>query len=647
MPEISASLSKPELLSPVGDRECLRAAVGNGADAVYLGTREFNARIFARNFSLEELGQAIRYAHSRGVRVYLTLNTLVKNHEIKSFFRVLTQAYEIGIDGVIIQHVSFLGIIKKNFPGLSVFMSTQAAIGNASAASLLKSADRIILPRELPLDEIKRIIQSGAKVEVFVHGALCFSYSGLCLFSSFVSERSGNRGCCAQLCRQRYNGCYLLSTRELCLVRQIPELIKAGITGFKIEGRMRSPLYVAVATRLYRKAIDSFLAGNFTLPRKEMAEMEVVFNREFTEGFICGETDLIAPEKPMNRGAFLGTAEGGEVVLQRSLAIGDGVGIWRDGEVSGAVIKRIFLAGRQVESASAGARVNPGFDMENGTRIYLTSSPGIKIAPDFVIKRQPISQPERRKINVTLPAIAPAKAPSSKLLVKAYSLKEAKESLDAGADLVFYNVFSPDFPAGEPWLGAYLPRIINDGELTRAIELLREKRPAAILTGNLGFLPQRAEFRVPVYLDYSLNAFNDLDLHYLRRYEATPILSPELSLKEMSEMQNKNAVVFCHGDIVLVNTMIELKDKNLIDEKGNVFPVRRENSYWQILNSRPFGMFNDIHKLIDAGFSQFFIDRESQGARFAALYRRLLKENVPDRRLRKGHTAGHLYRPVR
>ena len=299
----------PELLAPAGDRDALIAALDNGADAVYLGISEFNARIKARNFSWEELGRAIATSHHRGVRVYLTLNILIKNEETGRFFTLLARAYGMGIDGVIIQHASFVRTIKDHFPALAVFLSTQAAAGNRATAELLRGADRIILPRELTLDEISHITAAGIPTEVFVHGALCYSYSGLCLFSSFVGSRSGNRGSCAQLCRQKYNGAYPLSTRELCLVRRLPEMIAAGVSGFKIEGRMRSPLYVAVATRLYRKAIDSYYRGNFTPPPKEMAEIEVVFNREFTEGFLDKGANLLATEKPMNRGAFLGVIE--------------------------------------------------------------------------------------------------------------------------------------------------------------------------------------------------------------------------------------------------------------------------------------------------------------------------------------------------
>jgi collagenase-like PrtC family protease len=649
----SASFTlKPELLSPAGDWESMRAAIANGADAVYLGTREFNARVNAKNFSLEELGQAVSYCHGQGVRIYLTMNTLVKNSELQRFFDTLSRVYALGIDGVILQHLSFVEIVKKNFLDLAVFVSTQGAIGNTASASLLKSADRIILPREMPLSEIKKIVSSGIKVEIFVHGALCFSSSGLCLFSSFVSGRSGNRGCCAQLCRQKYNNEYPLSTKELCLVRKIPEFIKAGITAFKIEGRMRSPLYVAVATRLYRKAIDSFLSGEFQVPQKELEEIEIVFNREFTEGLISGEKELISPEKPMNRGANLGIIENGEIVLKYPVAVGDGLGIWNRESVTGAVVQEISREGRKVESAGAGERVNLGIGAKDGARIYLTSSPRLKIAPDFTIRREPIKTSPRRQVQVILPRIVKQRAPLlQRFMAKAYSLAEARDIAKSEADIVFYDIFAPDFPEPGEWkertaLGAYLPRIMNDAELSRSIALLGRKKPGAILTGNIGFLARRAVFSQPVYLDYSLNVFNDLDSLFCRNHDVIPILSPELSMVELTGFKDRQAVIFCHGDVVLVNTKIEIEGDKLSDEKGYVFPVRKEGSYWQILNSRPFGMFNDIRKLRTIGFNQFYIDLKGESASSVLLYRNILKQPVPDRRMRKGYTAGHIYKGV-
>lgn len=638
-------------MSPAGDWDCLLAAVQNGADAVYLGVKEFNARLYTRNFAIEELGKVVSQSHHSGVRVYLTLNTLVKNHEIGAFFNVLSKAYLAGVDGVIIQHIGFLDIIKQNFPGLAVFISTQGAIGNVSSALLVKSADRVVLPRELPLDEIKKFIEAGVRTEVFVHGALCFSYSGKCLFSSFVGSRSGNRGSCAQLCRQKYNGAYPLSTKELCLVKRIPELIDAGISGFKIEGRMRSPLYVAVATRLYRKAIDSYLNGNFVLPQKEMEEIEVVFNREFTEGFVARAMGLTSPKKPMNRGAFLGEVKSGKVVVQRTLAVGDGVGIWSQGEVTGSIIKEMFIGGRKVQSAVRGDEVSLGLKIGEDANIYLTSSHSIKIETGLTVKRLPIAAPERKRVQVVLPEVRSCKSAKSNLLVRAYSLSEAVESASAGADIVFLDIFSPEFPDAHDWrqgalLGAYLPRIMNETELSSALELLRKKTPAAILTGNLGFLPVRTEFNVPVFVDYSLNTFNDLDIRFFKKYNATPLISPELSLTELAQLKDKDVVIFCHGDIALVNTKINPGVNKLVDEKDSVFRVRKEDGYWQILNSRPFGLFDDIYKLQENGFTQYFMDRQGKEANSVQLYIRLLKHETVNRKARKGYTSGHLYRPV-
>jgi collagenase-like PrtC family protease len=642
----------PELLSPAGDWASLQAAVMNGADAVYLGTREFNARVHAKNFNLDELARAVSYCHNQGVRVYVAMNILIKNNEIQRFFEILSRVYAAGCDGVILQHISFIDIIKNNYPDLAVFVSTQSAIGNTASATIVKRADRIILPREMTLVEIKKIVDAGIKVEVFVHGALCFSYSGLCLFSSFVSGRSGNRGCCAQICRQKFIDNYPLSTKELCLVRRVPDLIKAGITAFKIEGRMRSPLYVAVATRLYRKAIDSFLAGEFQAPPKELAEIEIVFNREFTEGMLSGEKQLISPAKPMNRGALLGAIEEGQITLRRSVAVGDGLGIWGKGSVTGAVVQEISRGSAQVNTAGSGERVNLHIGAKEGSLVYLTSSPLITLEPDFRVNRSPIKTASRPPVRPILPRVVKQKAPPlQRFLSRAYSMAEAREIAKSEADIVFYDIFAPDFPEVGVWaertiFGAYVPRILNDSELARAIALLSRKRPGAILTGNLGLLTRRAIINVPVYLDYSLNIFNDIDALFCRRYQAVPILSPELSLVELTNFKDREVVIFCHGNIVLVNTKIEIKEEKLVDEKGLEFTARKEDGYWQILNSRPFGLFNDIRKLRTIGFNQFFVDQQYKSAGYIQLYRDILKQPVKDRRERRGFTSGHLYKGV-
>ena len=286
-------MKKIELLSPAGSMANLKAAVSKGADAVYLGMQRFSARNFATNFNDKYLEEAINICKSNNVKVYLAMNTLIKNHEIKDFFNQLSFAYSKGIDSVIIQEISLIDIIKKNYPDLNIHISTQAGVMNKEYANLLKNADRITLARELKEEEIKTIRDNFQKeLEIFCHGALCASMSGQCLFSSLLGGRSANRGKCAQPCRKRYNNEYLLSTKELCLIEQIPTIINLGIDAIKIEGRMRAPYYVATTTEIYRKAIDSFYQGNFKISKETITKLQGAFSREFTEGKFKDSPDM-------------------------------------------------------------------------------------------------------------------------------------------------------------------------------------------------------------------------------------------------------------------------------------------------------------------------------------------------------------------
>ncbi|MFH1229765.1 MAG: U32 family peptidase [Candidatus Aenigmatarchaeota archaeon] len=281
-------MKKIELLSPAGSLPSLKAAICSGADAVYLGMNKFNARGSAVNFSEEDFADAIKLAKSNNVKVYLTMNTLIKNSEIKEFFEQLEYAYCNGIDAVIVQDPSFIEIIKNGFPGLRVHMSTQAGVMNSGHANLFSEADRINLARESSKENIKSIKDNfGKEIEIFVHGALCISVSGSCLFSSLMGG-SGNRGKCVQPCRKFYNDSYLLSTKELCLIDKIPEIIGLGVDSIKIEGRMRTPYYVATTTAIYRQAIDMFYKGNFKITDAMRDELRNAFSREFTEGKFSG-----------------------------------------------------------------------------------------------------------------------------------------------------------------------------------------------------------------------------------------------------------------------------------------------------------------------------------------------------------------------
>ncbi len=280
-------MKKPELLCPAGALANLKAAVASGADAVYLGMPNFSARAYAKNFDEAYLKKAIEICKTNNVKIYLTMNTLAKNAEIKNFFKQLDFAYLSGIDAVIIQDPSFLHIIKENYPGLKVHMSTQTGILNSYHANLFKEADRINIARELSKEQIAQIRKNFAKeIEIFVHGALCVCISGQCLFSSFIGGRSGNRGRCAQPCRKLYDGIYYLSTKELCLIDRIKEIKKLGVDSLKIEGRMRTPYYVATTASIYRKALDD---ENFKLTPEILEELKSAYSREFTRGRYAGE----------------------------------------------------------------------------------------------------------------------------------------------------------------------------------------------------------------------------------------------------------------------------------------------------------------------------------------------------------------------
>lgn len=295
-------MKKVELLSPAGNMECLMSAVQNGADAVYLGGKKFGARAFANNFDGEEMIKAIKYCHLYGVKIYVTVNTLVYDSEMKEALEYVSFLHKNGVDALIVQDIGLIRKIRQIYPNLELHASTQCH--NHSKDSVLEmqklGVKRVVLARELSLEEIKNIDVDIEK-EVFVHGALCVSYSGCCLFSSMNGGRSGNRGECTGCCRLPYklikngkelktNGDYLLSTRSLCTITKIKELIESGITSFKIEGRMKSPEYTGYITRIYKEKIDDYYnKKNISVSSEEIDNIKKLYNRKLTLGYLFGE----------------------------------------------------------------------------------------------------------------------------------------------------------------------------------------------------------------------------------------------------------------------------------------------------------------------------------------------------------------------
>lgn len=303
-------MKKIELLAPAGNMEKLRMAVLYGADAVYLAGEKFGLRTASDNFTFEEIKEAVDFAHKRGVKVYLTMNIIPHNDDLKDAGSFVERAAATGIDAVIVSDPGMLSIIKRTAPGLGIHVSTQANITNTESVKFWHSvgASRVVLARELSLADIRQIRDNcteDMELEAFVHGAMCISYSGRCLLSNYMVGRDANMGDCAQPCRWKYHlveekrpgeyfpiqedsrGTFIFNSKDLCMIRHIPELISSGVTSFKIEGRVKSSFYVATVVKAYRDAIDAYYVDNesYTFDEKWFEEISKVSNRDFTTGF--------------------------------------------------------------------------------------------------------------------------------------------------------------------------------------------------------------------------------------------------------------------------------------------------------------------------------------------------------------------------
>lgn len=308
-------LQFPEILAPCGSYEILEAAVHAGASACYVGGHKFGARAYAENFDNDSILRAIEFAHLHGCKLYLTVNTLFKDKEIDMLYDYLLPLYKYGLDAVIVQDFGVFMFIRRLFPDIKIHCSTQMNITSLYGASLMKEqgASRIVAARELSLDRIKEIkSEVDIEIEAFVHGAMCYSYSGQCLMSSFAGTRSGNRGRCAQPCRKKYNGEYLLSMKDMCTLENIPELIAAGIDSFKIEGRMKNEYYVASAVSAYRELADDCINGRFRV--KKANDLKFKLANIYSRGGFCGgyffthnAADMISTERPNHQGVPVGS----------------------------------------------------------------------------------------------------------------------------------------------------------------------------------------------------------------------------------------------------------------------------------------------------------------------------------------------------
>ena len=622
-----------ELLAPAGSMEALRAAVCNGADAVYLGADTFNARMNARNFSAADLQEAVVYCHVRGVKVHLTLNTLVLDREMPRAAELIRLAASCGVDAFIVQDLGVVSLCRQLAPDVPIHASTQMSIhsleGVMEAAAL--GCSRVVLARELPAEEIAHICKkSPVEIEVFVHGALCMCYSGQCYLSSVIGRRSGNRGQCAQPCRLPYgygrfeSTRYPLSLKDNCLAGELDELRRMGVASIKIEGRMKRPEYVAIVTRAYRTVLN----GGKLMP-SDLQELETAFSRQgFTDGYFRGQTgsdmfgrrqegedtaDLFASARatydqgePQRIGVrFYAMIRRGEPA-QLAVEDPDGNLCRTRGPVPEQAVYR-SLTPQDLEQQLK----------KTGGTPYLCTAVRSSLDPDLMLPASAINA-MRRDVIAELTAKRGRAAPAHlnaydepprydgiagepQLTIAVRTAGQITSRMLSMKPTVLYVPLSelaehPDLPqrvSVETQLAAILPRVIWSGELAPVARQLRtvyEMGVRQVLAGNLGQLHIARAAGFAVRGDFGLNIVNSRAMRYLREQGLdSQLLSFELTLpqiRDISKAVPAELLIYGRLPLMLMENCV-MKNRTgicacqtgtvrLVDRVGEEFPIVKD-----------------------------------------------------------------------
>lgn len=615
----------PELLAPAGDMDCLYAAVAAGADAVYVGGKRFGARAFAKNFDIDELSLAVRYCHLHGVKLYVTLNTLIEDKELADAIAYAAELYRIGVDALIVADLGVIASIRRLVPDLEIHASTQMSV-HSSLGALAASEmgiTRVVPARELSLKNIRSIVEnSPCEIEVFLHGALCVCHSGQCLFSSLVGGRSGNRGECAQPCRLPFNnGKYILSLKDLSLANHIPELIESGVASLKIEGRMKSPEYVFAVTHAYRQMLDEYRVAN----ARENDVLRRAFSRGgFTDGYFVGKTEkgmtgVRSDEdkqqtKSMGRTEYV--AEKLPIRAEVRLALGEPsemriIGNGRSVSVKGAV--PMVAENSPLTPDSVKMRL-----AKMGNTNLILSPDDITLSLDENINLPPSALNALRReaaeafedCSRELPWVSYTPSPDIKGGVKPlttaqfFSEESYLEALDCDSELVdsLDMAFIPLFSSVESLSrsrAVYLPPVIFDSELDEVRAALEKAKNSGVmytLVGNIGQIELVEGYGFTPVGDFRLNTTNsESALVYRKMGISHLILSPELTLPKARDI---GGGLITYGRLPLMITERCFISENfgcdkcgrsaLIDRKGEKFPMIREFSHRNLIfNSIP------------------------------------------------------------
>ena len=622
-----------ELLAPAGSMEALRAAVCNGADAVYLGADTFNARMNARNFSAADLQEAVVYCHVRGVKVHLTLNTLVLDREMPRAAELIRMAASCGVDAFIVQDLGMVSLCRQLAPDVPIHASTQMSIhsleGVLEAAAL--GCSRVVLARELPAEEIAHICKkSPVEIEVFVHGALCMCYSGQCYLSSVIGRRSGNRGQCAQPCRLPYgygrfeSTRYPLSLKDNCLAGELDELRRMGVASIKIEGRMKRPEYVAIVTRAYRTVLNG---GKLT--QADLQELETAFSRQgFTDGYFKGQTgsDMFGRRQESEDTADLfasarATYEQGETqrigvrfyaMIHRGqparLAVED---------PDGNLCRTYGPVPEQAVYRSLTAQDLEQQLKKTGGTPYLCTSVRSSLDPDLMLPASAINAMRRDVIAELTAKRGRAEKPhlnaydepprydgisgEPQLTVAVRTADQITSRMLSMKPTVLYVPLSelvehPELRQRvgvETQLAAILPRVIWSGELVpiaRQLRTVYDMGVRQVLAGNLGQLHIARAAGFAVRGDFGLNIVNSRAMRYLREQGLdSQLLSFELTLpqiRDISKAVPAELLIYGRLPLMLMENCV-MKNRTgicacqtgtvrLVDRVGEEFPIVKD-----------------------------------------------------------------------
>ncbi len=640
-----------ELLAPAGKWESLTAAVQNGADAVYLGEQSFSARKNAENFTWDEIKKATAYCHTRGVRVFLALNTLISDSELPLFEASVINAAKSGVDAIIIQDMGAALIAKKVCPDMPIHASTQMTSSNKYDVAALEEFgfSRVVVSRELSEKEIRRIAdETTAEIEAFCHGALCISFSGKCLMSSFIGGRSGNRGMCAQPCRQKYSSCgksgYLLSPRDLCLADELSKMRGAGVTSFKIEGRMKSPEYVATVTGVYRKYLDSFAP----LERFDEEKLEKIFVRG--DGFTKAYFDEKNTPEIMNysisndnissradesvlkeaRATFREGAENKKIPVNATLTLRYGEKsslIITDGKYSvtalgdeGETAQNVALAKDRAEAQIGKMGQTPfvlnDFEFIADENITLPvsalNSMRREAAEKLLEKRVEIV--EKETYSFEYPTIKTTVNKNSYLCVQISTKEQFENAQDADRILVPLSLWDEITPDGRCFV--LLPQVVTND---KAVEEKLSKIPASygVYASSLGMLRLAKKQGKAVYADWGANIYNSVSANFFANECDGITLSVELSLGDVKEIASKTSApceIVCHGYQAVMTSRACLirgitgkcdctKPVFVKDKTGAEFMITgdKDTHFNTVYNSRPTFTADKIRKIRMSG----------------------------------------------